>query len=416
MLIQEKVKPLQPFRVDNGNIHGHVCIDLHNTKSGFTERIQGDNLVTNAAQDILNIATFGYQTPPYNLLPIATNLLGGLMIFDSNLQANKNNCEFPASAHFVGCAGNVANKNSNYIGTLNTLQSKRLPNGYQTVWDFSTSQANGQIGSLARTSVNNGNNLKASQAITSMRDVNDGVNTLAGFFTDDFKYYAADGKIWQFFPRGSVYTSDQERSLISQTWTVPNDITNLYGYSIDDIRYSFSGGNQLKGYNIKTNQKVLIDRTISGIQWLQTRVINNVMYAKIQQKSVYKIVKSNISDIKNIQEIYTDLDYSNNIFTIRDVLVCSNKALIYLDDTIKTIDFSLPYTYDGNSASWVGTTFFKNKSYDGYGTGDSSYYRNHDCPFIKIADGFLGTIFNLAETVTKTANQTMKITYTLTSV
>ena len=153
-------------------IKGHVCIDLHNHNSGFTERIEKDNMVTNAIQQCLvnlGMCSEGY-TPErmsvsqnyvfddsyrYNspLFPLCQVGLGGLMLFDGKLTEDKNNVQFPTDVHLVGFGGSGVNTASPTKGSLNYTDTKYSDDGRSStrVWDFATNQANGKIASLSLT-------------------------------------------------------------------------------------------------------------------------------------------------------------------------------------------------------------------------------------------------------------------------
>ena len=153
-------------------IKGHVCIDLHNHNSGFTERIEKDNMVTNAIQQCLvnlGMCSSGY-TPErmsvsqnevfdygytYNspLFPLCKVGLGGLMLFDGKLTEDKNNVQFPTDVHLVGFGGSGINTASPTKGSLNYTDTKYSDDGRSStrVWDFATNQANGKIASLSLT-------------------------------------------------------------------------------------------------------------------------------------------------------------------------------------------------------------------------------------------------------------------------
>ncbi len=98
--------------------------------------------------DILNMK--GYNPNDY-LFPLATRGLGGLFLFDGALTEDVTNVHFPSDVHLVGHAGQYQNTDNPLRGSVNTLESMRTETGYQTVWDFNTSQANGTIASLALT-------------------------------------------------------------------------------------------------------------------------------------------------------------------------------------------------------------------------------------------------------------------------
>ena len=151
-------------------IKGHVCIDLHNHNSGFTERIEKDNMVTNAIQQCL--VNLGMRSDSYTpermsasqnevfqdsynspLFPLCKVGLGGLMLFDGKLTEDKNNVQFPTDVHLVGFGGSGINTASPTKGSLNYTDTKYSDDGRSStrVWDFATNQANGKIASLSLT-------------------------------------------------------------------------------------------------------------------------------------------------------------------------------------------------------------------------------------------------------------------------
>lgn len=151
-------------------IKGHVCIDLHNHNSGFTERIEKDNMVTNAIQQCLiplGMSSDSYipermsasQNEVFSksysslLFPLCKVGLGGLMLFDGKLREDKNNVQFPTDVHLVGFGGSGVNTSSPTKGSLNYTDTKYSDDGRSStrVWDFATNQANGKIASLSLT-------------------------------------------------------------------------------------------------------------------------------------------------------------------------------------------------------------------------------------------------------------------------
>lgn len=135
-------------------LKGHLQIDLHNEITGETRRFEQDNMVTNALGDILglaaNVGAKGVNAFD-DLLPAATKTLGGLFLFDGALTENVNNVHFPMSVHLIGHARQETNTTAKLAGSINKAESGRTDTGYVNVWDFSTSQANGTIASLALT-------------------------------------------------------------------------------------------------------------------------------------------------------------------------------------------------------------------------------------------------------------------------
>ena len=131
---------------------GTTKIILTNVETGEREVHKDDNLITNALDKIINIHMAMNIAPnDQNLLPIATQALGGIMLFDGELTENPDNIHFPTEAHLVGYASVDVNTQDKYRGSWNSVESGKTATGYVSVWDFGTTQANGTIKSVART-------------------------------------------------------------------------------------------------------------------------------------------------------------------------------------------------------------------------------------------------------------------------
>lgn len=132
-------------------LKGHVQIDLHNHKSGFKERYEQDNLITNATKYMLGNCLNMKANPTNLMLPLSTYGLGGIFLFDGPLEENPENIHFPSNVHLIGHAGQSQNTSQATRGSIDTLESYATDTGFQNVWDFNTSQGNGTIASLALT-------------------------------------------------------------------------------------------------------------------------------------------------------------------------------------------------------------------------------------------------------------------------
>lgn len=121
-----------------------------------------ENLITNAISNAANRpfeyrlrdVTDNYISQFYQSLPyLPTNGLGGILLWDSHLEANVDNVIPPIGITNVGYAGNSyagANKNR---GTYNLNESTSITNGYRNVWDFATDKCNDvDINSISLTS------------------------------------------------------------------------------------------------------------------------------------------------------------------------------------------------------------------------------------------------------------------------
>lgn len=122
----------------------NVQVDLHNHKTGLRDRIEGDNMITNAMNYVIpNLIGAGISAS--EIMPLCQRVLGGIMLFDGKLTEDKNNIFFPSEAHLVASAGRDTNTEYADRGSLNYAESYETDTGFQSVWDFSTSQANGTI-------------------------------------------------------------------------------------------------------------------------------------------------------------------------------------------------------------------------------------------------------------------------------
>ena len=130
---------------------GHTKIILTNVETGEQVVHEDDNLITKAIDKIINIEMAMNHAPNSRILPIATNALGGIMLFDGELTESEDNIHFPVDVHLVGYANGGVNTTDSKRGSFNSVESGKTAEGYVSVWDFGTSQANGIIKSVART-------------------------------------------------------------------------------------------------------------------------------------------------------------------------------------------------------------------------------------------------------------------------
>ena len=135
---------------------GKTKIILTNVETGEQEIHEDENLITNALDKIINIEMAMNHAPNDRILPVATNLLGGIMLFDGALTEDPDNIHFPAEAHLVGYANQSVNTDDKYRGSYNSIESGKTMNGFVSVWDFGTTQANGTIKAVARTHTHGG--------------------------------------------------------------------------------------------------------------------------------------------------------------------------------------------------------------------------------------------------------------------
>lgn len=455
MLIQEKVKTEAPGGFNN--LHGHVTIDIHNHKSGFTERVaEGDNLVTDAVKYLTRAITLSPRKLSLaDYIPVASNrMLGGLMIFDGALTESPSNCEFPGNVHFVASAGNDAVTERYTTGQKNDAESGPIENGYKTVWDFATNVANGEIGSLARTDVRCGNDIclpHLDNIITGkyLTD-SDGTYYQSGLFYDyeegkplDGYYYDTRGNGTKWKQKISLNSINATSELGYDGAPVPSELVNIKDMPIADggglffdnrtkIAYSINRGNTLYKYDKNTDTVTSIDRTTEGITWGYNPMWGWTNYPKIvgnyivdRQESY--IWRAPLNDIRNGAQYEGLLIHPQKTYDAYS-LYNMGGALIYIRNSYSGLNDEHSYfLYEDGSSVDLGLTSaiggrgtyaeYENQTYCPiYGTGlVAKRMGSSDSMRILIASNYLGTIFNLPEKVTKSASQSMKITYTLTN-
>lgn len=156
-------------------IKGHAVIELKDVETGAVQRVEHDNMVTNGLKYCLTpwMGKFSYATggsTPQKMLDETTetrksgnrsmmnHLLGGIFLFQNNLEEDVDNTAFPLDNPLTGKASwDAYNGIDTYRGSYNEKESGLQDDGsYKHVWDFSTSQANGQISALALTTYKGG--------------------------------------------------------------------------------------------------------------------------------------------------------------------------------------------------------------------------------------------------------------------
>lgn len=156
-------------------IKGHAVIELKDVATGEVQRVEHDNMITNGLKYCLTpwLGKFSYATngaTPQTMTSgnketrnrdnrsMMNHLLGGIFLFQNNLEEDANNIAFPMDNPLTGKASwDTYSGIDTYRGSYNESESGLQEDGsYKQVWDFFTSQANGQISALALTTYKGG--------------------------------------------------------------------------------------------------------------------------------------------------------------------------------------------------------------------------------------------------------------------
>lgn len=459
-------------------LKGKSVIELTDIKTKKKEVYEEENLVTNAVPYLLKLNPSGLMYPidddavkfKDEIFPIANKCYGGILLFENPLEEDPNKIIAPSDNPIIGYASNDVNVTDNpKRGSANLTESKPIDGGYKFVWDFSTSQANGKISSIALTHYRGGKNyygdtygresgiLRLNK--TDNKTTKEVLCYYAGLVEANFKdqsFYS----IWpmpdrqiqiakikeSFFNIGLNDTaSGMPRQNVEVNYIKPenffpseysihcsfHDGEDGYWYGFSTESESNSRGNA-KIYTIKikkddfsfTEDKWILEnvqlmyigrypsseneshyRTIASI------VRNKYLYCLNYKKNgIYKININNPVDITLIElEREVDIlrgEYTNQYFykygnyiATREFLIDKNDNVIYTDPTV--IRF---LTTPLISIGPFMVAYYTDAGYGNYNLDKLLYLHTQ----------YLGTINNLSSPILKTADKTMKITYTLT--
>lgn len=364
------------------------------------------------------------------------------------------------------------------IGSRNMNESKNIENGYKYVWDFGTSQANGTISAVGLTNSiacsksglayatpypvdypkndSSGTYLQVyglgKYTFSNIVSYNFDNNTfiavnLVSATEAKFTVYKVDVNTQYILPANVPAGSKKILKLSETNITMPAGLNIAYGNILDgfDGYYYYvehPNYNKLKLARIsKTNFKYdstygLKDITYeSNLLYIiqtdaistQDKIANGYLYTRAYNKSMawYKIKLSDpdkYTDI-TIPVNYYDSSYINYVVSNgKCIYVCGN--IIFPDDSIRHYNY---YDFNASVDNPTMRYYFVCTSKMGYSdyvliSPDSSKFvtipKTSHYDYISIGIGYffnsLSTINNLSSSVVKTADKTMKITYTIT--
>ena len=140
-------------------LHGHAKLILTNEKSGWIEKVvEQDNTITNYIDYLTNEGNFQYFIGGEYIMPVDENFFGGCIL------TNKNNVNALSTMMIDGDAEVTAQaSNDAYSGEENLRRGSFMPSesgpitspatgektGFRKVWEWSSSQGNGLVGSVS---------------------------------------------------------------------------------------------------------------------------------------------------------------------------------------------------------------------------------------------------------------------------
>lgn len=405
------------------------------------------------------------------MFPLARNGIGGILLFADPLDEDANLYYAPSANPITGYASNDVNSTANVMrGSLNLTESTKIENGFKFVWDFATSQANGTISAVALThkyggigymgdAYDNANkrwhikdqNWEANQTVRTAYinavEINFEGNYLItiGMNTNNEIVIQKIRKAFR-----SVGINDtmidssivvlEENKITPTIFIMPNPSNNSGNYDFIDGKngywYGFwhdansSGSASIKWIKIKKSDFSFSEGTwtIQNCQLqsagyrsgyntgpsrnVQSVILNGYVYMmSYDRQSVYKINIENGADVNRIK-----LGFTSNYSTASPYYSSGSVYMFGIGDWIVGSDFNIASddrvykSANSTPFSYTCTPLFQHGPFLwGYG----GYYGNSVRREFFMLSPYLATINNLSTSVIKTADKTMKITYTI---
>ena len=449
-------------------------VEVHEDTNLVTEAVM-DVLNTNIMGILFNNTPFNGVNGENWMLPLKKNVMGGILLYQNPLEERTDNIYAPLNNPLIGYASDDANNTEDVRrGSRNLTESKVVDGGFRFVWDFATSQANGTISAICLSNTLAGKGTQyANNYMVRLGQYSCERNLYTqesyrgnkrlfiedGYRLEMISYYDSTQAVLMKYLDDYLHASLVDRPLTRVVLTPEEETTIEIGHY--PLYYSYSGGGSLDGteapYNNSHNVIPYLYHGADG-KWYGIVRRDNQKYSHTSSGRDYythtsyewfldtvdekgcktqKIVTpSGISEFIGIgmsgkwlmcytgKSVYR-IDTTNvaNIELVPDfVFNSSNTATYIVDDDVVINGW---YFFDGEPKLYLRET--ADASYVTWGRNQVAryktyairewMYRYNDYVVNKelfLYTPYLATINNLAEPVIKTADKTMKITYTIT--
>lgn len=420
---------------------GHVKLELRNA-NGETKVVHQDNLITNAVPMFIGniITTRSLSGTDVDI----ANTLGGILLFEESLDENKNNIVFPYKNACLAYGSNTNNTSIPGLGTFKTSESGNTPDGIKMVWDFDSSQANGVIKALALTHVKHMTDDPICHWYYPVGDVLN-ISTTWIFNHKNFKCLGVDDQnafyiLAKTSSSGTIYKCTNScngsiKSKISVAMEVIKDLGTNYssivsatngfdGYAYIAYYYSNLKKIEIKRYNF-SDQSFEEDANFS-FETNTTELAFSVNSSSVLTDNYLACVNGSFYICKRGEtQIYKlDKDVSDVKFIVLEKAlgmwdqISADEIYIY-----PAITKSNPQIYNLRTGKIKKHAFITQSSSYGYPSGGCFIAKNgiklnaYDSKLNFVESlPYLGTICNLKTPIEKTADQTLRVTYTLTDI
>ena len=447
-------------------IHGKTKIELYNPNTKIKNIVKSENTFQSAvlAKHLNPYGEFSLPNGGWNY----TNLVGGLLLFKNAIQVGER--FMPAGNKMVGQGyrGCVTQGTYSLLGTFNQAESAASDAAITQVYDFETNQANGQIGCIALTSYKGGQigygiGSNTPYALYSFDDgfgANIGEVGNQGGYYNGFQYYVSGysngvlsiRKTPVDVEKGSIFrglaktlTFDLEELEITPKsvdayWNIMGDCGNgVFRFWSEQIGYSSSpvaSGGTIYYYEFDATTETLSQKTLTntsgetlpianyGVQFRGDKVFI-AAYNGQTTGNVYVFKASDSTFLKKFTGV-SNFSYYNGTSAPQFLPceLCDDLFLLqgynstigqytYLWDAVADTTERMNLTYNRNTGNNFGA-MSQMRSVDGILKYGARITNSNYSAYVAKNPLYLATINNLQSPVTKTAAQTMKVTYTLT--
>ena len=438
---------LNPF----DKVKGHTKIELTDVKTGKKQIIEKDNAFQAGVLASYMRSMGAYNNNPYANStwadqPIWRNLCGGLLLFKDEIDNSNDEVEYmPAGNQMVGngAFGVVNNGTPTEMGSYNSTESQTSGNDSVTfVYDFTTSQANGTISCVCLTTEvggyigygnPSGEAASSSRAFGMNQSSRSNSKIVYNNYEWDFSVNNTDKLVTVTktpleITKGSIFDNIAEDSFtISYTGSVSDSfIRAVYIGNGKAALICLPNSSQYTGIgNGATFSPLIIVDLVNSTASVKTITNNSGEQLALRFFSGWGIVgvdeqylymvgynspfKMYAIDYTDGQSTTKDLGFNGNNEQ-RDILKCGliTPELFYGFGRIWDKENDTVYPVNG-----AGTYWQYNDDLDAIVGNNTSGIAGWGGFFICKNPLILATINNLDTPVTKTAAQTMKITYTL---
>ncbi len=397
------------------------------------------------------------------MLPMWKNILGGVILLGNTLEESKDNIMLREDCVPVGTAGDAYSGSNVMRGSLNINESYETENGYHFTWDFPTDKANGTIRSIALTSRFFGN---AGFAACETRDgslvVNPNGFDMSYLLSSSPKFITMSGSyfIGSFKPRELLYASSSTKNYKTTVLFKRFKTLDANALKINDRVYSQDGSNisvetaeLILEYEVKNLKNIFWDPknrdlyifapvSHSSLSSSEYPYRGTVRYWRIdpdtltvKEFSSVKFPKSGVGAVLSCA-VYDGIFYA----------VTASEGTYKVNMTTNELIEVLPLTTQNPSRFYVTETGLMYNFYERRGSyGSASVFRRVDADTGFICDGpflsapvytdwipkpyclfslgdlstasvllmtnYLAAVGNLAQPLTKTNAQTLKISF-----